>query len=317
MNCGETIMNRWLLTRWFWGVVIALMLSGCAGHPLPDDVTRQSTLTIVKAIRCEAQAAIRQHATPTWVYEKGAIGFVFDFEILEHNKATLGFDLQKIFPSGTFTMNVPPSADLQRQGVRRFTIVDTFKDLSAADCSHAAVQASYIYPIVGSVGLDEVIRTAIGIDKLGGHVEAETIQGIQNFPGGQAAVFSDELTYTTKIDTGLINPMATFAGGAPGVLKLTSVTGGFELDRQDIHKLTVAIALPDPPPTTDKGALRTAAKSMPAQQALIMGNRGIPSKVLIHGTANPQVRVLWELDRRALLGQEDRLINALSGAIHP
>jgi hypothetical protein len=39
--------------------------------------------------------------------------------------------------------------------------------------------------------------------------------------------------------------------------------------------------------------------------------RGIPSKVLIYGTADPKLRVLWELDRRVLLNQDDRLIQAL------
>jgi hypothetical protein len=312
MNCGETIM-----IRCFSGLAAALMLSGCAGHPLPEDVTRKSTVSIVMAIRCEAGQAILKHA-PDWAYEKGAIGFVFDFDITEHNHAGVNFGLTKIFPSGTFTMSVPPSTDLTREAHRRFTIIDSFKELKQAalgpSCSPEGIQSNFAYPIAGSIGLDEVIHTAIGIDKLGkAQVLTQTETG-DTVPGG-SAVFSDELTYQTMIDTGAITPGASF-NAVPGVLRLASVSGNFQANRTDKHILTLAIALPEPPAMTDKGAVRAAARRAPAQPALL-GSRGIPSKVLIHGTSSPQLRVLWELDRRALLGQEDRLINALGTTLHP
>jgi hypothetical protein len=173
------------MIRCLWGIVIALMLAGCAGHPLPDDVTRHSTLAIVKAIRCEAGAALQD--TPSWA-DKGAIGLVFDFDIFEHNNATLGLDLKKIFPTGTFTMNVPPSTDLQREGHRRFTIVDALKDLkdlwkpSATACSQEAIQTNFAYPIVGTIGLNEVMHTAIGIDLLG--AQGEAVTGSKAFQAG-------------------------------------------------------------------------------------------------------------------------------------
>jgi hypothetical protein len=300
------------MIRCFWGFVVAMILSSCATHPLPEDVTRRSTLTIVKAIRCEAVQALReQRPTNNWVYDGGAIGLVFDFDITEHDSAGLNLGLSKIFPSGMFTMNVAPTSDLMRDAHRTFTIVDTFKDLKKVDCSQEAIQANFSYPIAGEVGLKEVIDTAIGIDQLG---QAQPITGLPGAPGGQAAVFSDDLTYTTTIDTGAINPSATF-NPVPGVLRLASVSGSFEASRKDVHQLTVAIALPDPPKSTPQGTMRVAARSLPVQQG-ILGSRGIPSKVLIHGTPNTQMRVLWELDRRRLLGQEDRLITVLGTSLH-
>jgi hypothetical protein len=206
------------MIRWFWGFVVAMILSGCASHPLPEDLTRRSTLAIVKAIRCEAVRAIqdRRH-TPNWAYDGGAIGLVFDFDITEHNAAGLNLRLTKIFPTGMFTMSVAPNSDLTREAHRRFTIVDTFAELKAVDCSQEAIQSNFPYPIAGEVGLTEVIETAIGIDQLG---KAQPISDVPGGPGGQAAVFSDELTYTTKIDTGMINPSATF-NVVPGVLTRT------------------------------------------------------------------------------------------------
>jgi len=40
--------------------ISALWLSGCAVHPLPEDVTRESTYHIVQKIRCEAREALTQ-----------------------------------------------------------------------------------------------------------------------------------------------------------------------------------------------------------------------------------------------------------------
>src|SRR5258708_2146032 len=82
--------------------------------------------------------------------------------------------------------------------------------------------------------------------------------------------------------------------------------------RQDVHTLTLAIAL-TAPTQTEKADVRkkalTAVMRMPA--AALVSPRGVPSKVLIHSEPDPKVRVLWELDRRILLNQDDRLINAL------
>jgi hypothetical protein len=298
------------MIRCFWGIVVALMLSGCAVHPLPEDVTRQSTFAIVAAIRCEAQRAIGKYA-PDPAFDQAAIGFIFDFTISEQNDASVMLSFHKVFPSGTFDLNLGPSSNLTRQAERKFTIVDTFKDLrQAKNCSLEATQANFPYPIAGAIGLDEVIRTAISIDSLG--LEADTSLGSV---GGQTAAFSDELTYTTKFDTGSIAPSVSPAP-FPGVLRLASASASLQANRQDIHKLTLAIALPEPPKSTSKGDVRVQARKTPLAQTALLGSRGIPSKVLINGTANTKVRVLWELDRRVLLGQEDRLINALGAAVH-
>jgi hypothetical protein len=120
------------------------------------------------------------------------------------------------------------------------------------------------------------------------------------------------LTYTTVLDTGSIVPKLTL-NEVPGVFRLTSASASLKSDRTDEHKLILAIALPEPKLTHQaaQASLRTAARTAQAKNGLV-NMRGVPSKVLIHSTANPQVRVLWELDRRVLLNQDDRLINALS-----
>jgi hypothetical protein len=303
INVEETIM-----TKCFRNVVVALILGGCAVHPLPEQVTGQSTLAIVTAIRCEARHAILEHAASS-AFDKGAIGFVFDFNITEHNTANLNLGFNQTLPKSTFNLNLAPNSALTRTAERRFTMVDTFLELKKANCSQEALQSRFHYPIAGAIGLDEIIRTAVGIDSLG-TLEGFGVDGPTTV-GGQAAVFSDHLTYITKFDTGNIAPALTLTP-VTTAFALASASLTLQSDRQDQHELTLAIGLPEPPKSTPKAAVRAAARTVPIEQGMILGARGIPSKVLIHSTADPKVRVLWELDRRALLDQDQRLIDALA-----
>lgn len=51
--------------RWIYALAISwlcLLFVGCSAHPLPEDVTRSTTVEIVQRIRCEAKQAILRHA---------------------------------------------------------------------------------------------------------------------------------------------------------------------------------------------------------------------------------------------------------------
>ena len=305
-----------------FGIAGGLLLGGCSVHPLPDQVTRQSTLGIVTAIRCEAQQAIFEHA-PGPAFNKGAIGYIFNFDIIEHNQA--GMDLsfkQQFISGGEFDLTLAGAkADLLRRADRRFTIVDTFEELKRADCSDELRRSRFKYPIAGSIGLNEVIATFIGIDQLGvRRLALEDFAPAQI--GGHAATFSDELTYTTAIDTGTLNPKLTL-NPVPGVFRLTELSITKKADRVDVHKVLLALALPDPPrsaPTfaTRTAARRTAARGMGARGMGVRGFdgrmagpvvdstafvQGLPSKIQIQGEISPEARVLMELDRRILLSR--------------
>src|SRR5260370_31141080 len=273
-------------------VVGALTLSGCAVLPLPDQVTREATLAIVTAIRCEAQAAVLEYA-PGREFDQGAIGFVFKFDITEHNHAALDLAFQKTFPHGTFELNFGGSTaelagntDLTRQATRNFTVVDTFAELKLAKCSPEALRSRFDYPIAGSIGLNEVIRTAIGIDQLGSIRQADGAPGGIGPPSdvaGGAAVFSDMLQYQTTFDTVHITPKVTL-DEVPGVLRLTSASADVFSNRKDIHTLTLAIALPEPAKPTPKAQVRAAARTALLTAAMaptwLVASRGMPSTTL-------------------------------------
>ena len=75
----------------------ALLLDGCALHPLPDDVTGRSTFQIVQKIRCEARAALNEiSADVLQNNSKQAYTNALAQEVREGNvKVTDVFDLTK------------------------------------------------------------------------------------------------------------------------------------------------------------------------------------------------------------------------------
>ena len=54
------------MPRVLGGALVALLVSGCAIHPLPEDVTGVKTSDIVKQIRCEARQAVFEY-TVNWL----------------------------------------------------------------------------------------------------------------------------------------------------------------------------------------------------------------------------------------------------------
>ena len=278
--------------------IVALILSGCSTHPLPEQVARQSTLAIVTAIRCEARQAILEHAAQP-EYNGGVIGYIFDFNITEHNNAGFDLSLKKPFGAGEFSLAFAgTNSDLKRQAERRFTIVDTFEELKQVQCSDELGRTRFKYPITGSIGLNEVIATFMGIDKLD-LIKFQVADNSAKTIGGHTASFSDELTYTTMLDSGSITPKLTL-DAVPGVLRLTILSGTMKSDRTDIHKVILALALPEPKKLRPKHAVRMAARKTQSSRTFI---GGIPSKIQIHSESDPRARVLLELDRRVLLSK--------------
>jgi hypothetical protein len=279
----------------FWRLCALLALGGCSVHPLPDEVTRQSTLGIVTAIRCEARSAVASHANSS-LYDEGVIGYIFDFNILEHNNASVDVGFKRLFGGGDFDLSLTGTqGDLKRQAQRRFTIIDTFKELRLADCSQEYARTRFKYPIAGSIGLDEVIGTFMGIDRLDHARLGELDQKI----GGHAAAFSDELTYTTLLDTGSLNPKLTL-NPVPGAFTLTNLSVTAKTERTDTHKVIIALALPEPKQGNPKHRVRAAARAATRMMPFV---RGVPSKVAIYAEPDPRARVLLELDRRVLLSK--------------
>ena len=293
------------------GLILAVMafgLPGCSIHPLPGDIPRISTANIVERIRCEAQEGLRSFPQDDPAIKRivsgTTVAYDFTFTITEDNKASSGkliFERPN-FTGGSLTLELKPSATLQRMNTRDFIVLEDLGKLNAADCSPEAVRANLIYPITGATGMAEVVQTYIKLSLLAGLGKAK-------FP---ADVFSDELKFTT-----------TLSAGANPTLELNSVAGRFRLTeasimgkakRLDQHNVTVAFAYEGPPTATGMARAK-AAQQWWATNASALDSRAL--RRVVQSEAEAPNRALLELARRQNAREDAVKVGKLLGTTVP
>jgi hypothetical protein len=247
-----------------WALVgFAFAVAGCSIHPLPDDVSPETTQRIVLNIRCEAKMAVRQriaealertgdprlmgippedvarriqdvHRFDTKLAHKfekyfgSVIGYDFDFEIDEDNVKTAeaGF-LWPFLKGGAFSLDVDAHAKRHRTGHREFKMVETFEKLDLLDCrDYEQPPERRVYPITGSIGMANIMNTFIDLAEQGG--------GEQEF--------RDTITFATEFH-GDVNPSITLEP-IVDTFRLVKASANVSATRTDVHKLIVAIAFP-------------------------------------------------------------------------
>ena len=232
----------------------AIALAGCASHLIPDDVTRVSTVDIVARIRCEARAGVagaladaaaeseerRRHVQS--IVAASTIGYDFTFQMEESNAATLtelSFEKGYSPDNSKFLLTLsggwgPSQPNLARQNTRIFRVFDKLDALRDAKCDHKSEPGpNLMYPIAGSTGMEEVVRSYI-------ELEALTDLGVAAKTDKEIIAFSDSLRYTTTLDLGTSLQWAY--SSAVGTIKLTKATAAVSAHRKDVHKVDVALA---------------------------------------------------------------------------
>ena len=294
-------------------------LLGCSTHPLPQDVARVSVVDIVRRIRCEAkegledalQRAAAQGASRRAHVERirdlSKIGYEFRFEISEDNKAGasgLTFERAASHPGDGFKLVLV--ADLNgdqsenaRKNTRIFSVIDELKELHKARCGQVeTTRRNLIYPITGSIGIAEVVRTYIELETM---TELKTVGGEQD---PEMIAFSDQLAFTTKFDAGA-NAELKFET-AVGSWRLTKASLSGSASRQDLHKVTVSLARdgsvdPDLPETARFGpsVRRSPAKpgQLPNFPIQAVRDKGLQT-FLAQRASVARNRILIELERR-------------------
>src|SRR5581483_11632322 len=153
------------------------------------------------------------------ILKHSAIGFDFNFNISEDNDLTEGAlnFRRKGFREGSFSnWAFAGSATRNRKNERQFRIIETLEKLNSADCSDVATRQNWVYPIVGSIGMKEVVRTYLKIEELtdfGSPANGPKLKG-------DSVVFSDDLDYTTE-----------FGGSVTPTLELATIAGKFRLTK--------------------------------------------------------------------------------------
>jgi hypothetical protein len=164
------------------------LMAGCAIHPLPDDVTRETTHSIVQKIRCEAKRGILDHGRR--LGDDTTLAYEFEFNINERNDAQAGFTLTNPFKRGTFALTTGAGVERMRDAARNFRLVDSFGERRRADCRPEILEKNWMYPIAGDIGMYEAVATFAKLHQ----VENPEL-------GGDMFSFADTLSFTTTLSS--------------------------------------------------------------------------------------------------------------------
>jgi hypothetical protein len=249
--------------------LLSSALGGCAIHPLPENVTGVRTAQIVHRNRCEARDAL--HKIEDWlvIYKPSAvmtlqqIGVVLSYtlDITESDSLTATSGFEQMITRGSFTFNPNAEDSLKRENRRAFTIADNYLTLKQMqDCATEPVSLNYQYPIVGTIGIDETIRTFLTMalhEDLNGVLDPNTAESklYQSLAGTPTMV--ETLTFTTTVNAG-ITPTVMLTP-VTRATQLTSASLAFAWSRMDVHEVIIGLGLPSvPPPESDvkKGGVK-------------------------------------------------------------
>jgi hypothetical protein len=233
-------------------------VGACAIHPLPEDVTGVDTRQIVHRIRCEARDAVYAARTPKRLDALNEMVIVYSFSLQ-------GTEIDGFTPSATFVAPVTSGAwafnpsvgdTVTRANVRTFTIVDNYKTLAALSgsrkdhdhCATVPTGVNYQYPIVGRIGVGEMIKTFTDL-ALHTNVEAD-VQSQSDLDQNGALDSSmngpptmvDTISFTTMLTAG-VTPSLSLTPVGSGA-QLTGASFGLNFQRQDVHQVIVGLALP-------------------------------------------------------------------------
>ena len=269
------------------------ILAGCAIHPLPDDVTRETTHSIVQKIRCEAQRAVLDHGRRFG--DETTLAYDFTFNIRENNNAQGGFTLTDPFKNGTFTLTASTGVNRTRDANRSFRIVDLIGELRRTDCRPEILEKNWLYPIAGDIGMYETVATFAKLPDLG-----------KDPLTGEIFSFADTLVFTT-----------TLTGNAGAKLSLASVTKRLRLtdahadlnnSRTDFHK--VILTLKAGPSVPGRFAARGRFGLRSGPPAGFIASSGLLSNTFAQQAADQsgdlRSAALYELDRQHLLELQRR-----------
>jgi hypothetical protein len=173
-------------------------------------------------------------------YINTAVAIEFSFDIAEDNKVALLADPVRLITNGTAGVAVGASSDFNRSNIRRFAISDSFKDLfqdkKLADCETAYRPENFVYPIAGTVGMDNLISTFIDVNEY---------KFLSKASGTDPSVFGDTLKFTTTL-IGSAAPHVELSplGNNWGLASPTNI--GLSASRTDIHQLTIGLSMGAP-----------------------------------------------------------------------
>lgn len=182
------------------------------------------------------------------IFYRIGIAYNFDLTMTEYNDLSAGSaNFQRTFSRSLFKLGIGAGMTRSRSNDRTFTITDTLGNLlthlntakvnGRRYCDGYIVEANYVYPIAGRIGVDKVVHDFLNLALFTG------LAGSSAKPGeGGPPTMTDKLSFTTTIDASA-TPKITFTPTG-SAFQLTDATLTGEVKRTDLHKVFVALAVP-------------------------------------------------------------------------
>jgi hypothetical protein len=193
-----------------------------------------------------------------------AIAYNFTFDMTEINNLDPSWDGLAAIPNGTFTLGVTAGLDRTRHSIRTFTVSDTFigllMDMPGAYCKGRTVrEPNYLYPIVGKIGVGEMISTFIDVS---------LFDNLKAGDKGPPAV-SDSIEFLTTLSLG-ITPSVVLSR-VTNSLTTKDAMFGIVNKRQDSHKVIVGLSRDDATktPTALLWLINGSAHASPSESAAL------------------------------------------------
>jgi len=237
-------------------IMLCCILGACAIHPLPENVTGVKTAQIVHRNRCEAQTALihitnklsSKHHNPPAITELNKMGMVMSYSLLmsETDNLTVSTTFEGFLRTGSASFNPNGFNNLSRQNTRTFTVADNYETLMRMkQCDLEPVGRNYEYPIVGTIGIAEMIKSFLTMalhEDLTDSDEKPSDPPVSTSIAG-APNMVDTLLFTTTVSAG-INPMVTLTP-VGRVTQLTGASANAVFQREDAHTVIIGLGLPE------------------------------------------------------------------------
>jgi hypothetical protein len=265
------------------------------GYQYDERSLRNLDMAVVRDPR---RSPIKEPAASTLDYfSQTGIVLSFSLQQTEQNSVGLTADFVKPVTRGTFTLTPSVGDSLSRDNVRAFTVSDNFNDLvtkmDEAYCNFERAGPNFQYPIVGRIGVDEMVDTFVDLTLFNGLGGAATGKG--------PPAMADTLTFVTQVSGGL-SPKVAF----------TPVSNNFQLldasltasvMRTDHHQVIVGLGLPgvpifsrrsgtrviSAPQFTNKGLTAAFISATPKQSGEAAAAQAVAQQIIRFEAAKPAI----------------------------
>jgi hypothetical protein len=270
--------------RRFPAVILAVVLSflgACNASPDVRDVTQIDTVDIIRNIRCETRNAVASYPPGHWIHET-AIAYGFTFNAVERNGLSggLGFAFP-VAPAGKWILGLDAGVSRHREGESVVDMGEVLGNLKTLDCSTPYTPA-HGYPITGQVGIRDVVDRFVAVNA---------------FPGVLQKKFTRSLRYELRVNGGLRPSISVIP--ATGHVRDANLNASAE--RQDVHKLLIALVAPSKTPVRAPAPTKDGRRSFP---------EGAPPAPVVRSPGSVD-RALQALDAERRLRNDELILQKL------